>query len=136
MYAENKAACVERIDRLAARLEGDHPRAAAALRDDMERLFTFFAFPKEHWKHLRTTNPIESTFSTVKLRTKATRGAGSRAAGLAMAFQLIQVAQRTWRKIDSPELVPQVRAGVRFRDGVRLERTDHVKTKKSRKAAA
>jgi transposase-like protein len=136
MYAESRKACVERIDQLTARLEADHPRAATALQDDLERLLTFFAFPKEHWKHLRTTNPIESTFATVKLRTKATRGAGSRAAGLAMAFQLMQVAQRTWRRIDSPELVPQVRAGVRFRDGVRVERKDHPKPKKSRKVAA
>lgn len=136
MYAESRAECVRTIDALAARLQGDHPRAAAALQDDVERLLTFFAFPKEHWKHLRTTNPIESTFSTVKLRTKTTRGAGSRAAGLAMAFQLIRVAQRTWRRIDSPELVPQVRAGVRFRDGLRVEREDHVKTRKSRKSAA
>jgi transposase-like protein len=136
MYAESRTVCVERIDRLAARLEADHPRAATALQDDLDRLLTLFNFPREHWKHLRTTNPIESTFATVKLRTKATRGAGSRAAGLAMAFQLMQVAQRTWRRIDSPELVPQVRAGVRFRDGARVERKDHSKPKKSRKVAA
>ena len=136
MYATSREECRKRIEDLAARLEGDHPRAARSLRDDVERLLTFFAFPKDHWKHLRTTNPIESTFSTVKLRTKTTRGAGSRAAGLAMAFQLIQVAQRTWRRVDSPELVPQVRAGVRFRDGKRVEREDHAKPKKSRKVAA
>jgi transposase-like protein len=136
MYANGRVECEKRVADLATRLEDAHPRAAAVLRDDVERLVTFFAFPADHWKHLRTTNPIESTFSTVKLRTKTTRGAGSRAAGLAMAFQLIRVAQRTWRRVDSPELVPQVRAGVRFRDGKRVEREDQSKTRKSRKAAA
>jgi len=136
MYAESRSGCVERIERLATRLESEHPRAASALRDDVERLLTFFSFPQAHWKHLRTTNPIESTFSTVKLRTKTTRGAGSRIAGLAMAFQLIRVAQRTWRRLDAAELVPLVRAGVRFEDGERVEREDHVKPKKPRKRAA
>ena len=73
--------------------------------------------PAEHWIHLRTTNPIESTFSTVRLRTKVTKGPGSRAAGLAMAFKLIEAAQGRWRAVNAPHLVPLVRAGARFCKG-------------------
>jgi transposase-like protein len=83
---------------------------------------THFDFPAEHWKHLRTTNPIESTFATVKLRQRVTKGAGSRRAGLAMAFRLLLLAQASWRRIDGRELLPLVRAGVSFKDGVRCER--------------
>ncbi len=73
------------------------PKAADKLRDDLDRLLTFYDFPAEHWLHLKTSNPIESTFSTVRLRTKVTKGPGSRAAGLAMAFKLIEAAQHRWR---------------------------------------
>jgi len=86
---------------------------------DKEALFTYFNDPAAHWIHLRTTNPIESTFSTVKLRTKKTRGAGSRKAAMAMAFQLMSAAQDRWRRITSPELVAEVMHGTRFIDGVR-----------------
>ena len=78
---------------------------------------TFFGFPAEHWAHLRTTNPIESPFSTVKAHTKRTKGAGSRKAGLAMVFKLLLAAEKRWRKIRAPHLVALVRAGVRFPDG-------------------
>jgi len=79
-------------------------------------------FPAEHWVHLRTTNPIESTFSTVKLRTKVTRGAGSPAAALAMVFKLVESAQARWRAITAPNLVALVRAGARFERGLLVER--------------
>ncbi len=85
-------------------------------------LVTHFDLPAEHWQHLRTTNPIESTFATVKLRQRVTKGAGSRAAGLAMAFKLLLAAERTWRRLNGHELLPLVAAGVFFRDGVRVER--------------
>jgi hypothetical protein len=78
----------------------------------------------EHWIHLRTTNPIESTFSTVKLRTKVTRGAGSPAAALAMVFKLVESAQARWRAITGAHLVPLVRAGARFENGVLIEREE------------
>ena len=78
---------------------------------------TFFDFPAEHWLHLRTTNPIESSFATVKVRTRKTKGAGSRKAGLAMAFKLVLAAEKRWRKVNAPHLVALVRAGVEFKDG-------------------
>ena len=78
---------------------------------------------REHWVHLRTTNPIESTFATVRHRTKVTRGPGSRAAGLAMAFKLIQAAQDHWRMVNAPHLVALVRAGATFINGKHVERS-------------
>ncbi len=91
---------------------------------DREELLAFYAFPAEHWIHLKTTNPIESTFATVRLRTKVTKGPGSRAAGLAMAYKLIESAQTRWRAVNAPHLVALVRAGVKFEKGVMVERTD------------
>ncbi len=99
----------------------------AALTTDHERLLTLFDYPTEHWKQLRTTNPIESTFATVRLRERVTKGAGSRMAGLTMAFKLLEAAQRHWRRLDGAELIPLVRASVRFVDGVRIEREDERK---------
>src|SRR5208282_1968492 len=81
-----------------------------------------FDFPAEHWVHLRTTNPIESTFATVKLRQRVTKGAGSRNAGLAMAFRLLLLAASSWRRLNGRDLLPLVRAGVEFKDGARVER--------------
>jgi putative transposase len=93
------------------------PKAVAKIVDDLEVLLAFFEFPAEHWGHLKTTNPIESTFATVRLRTKVTKGPGSRAAGLAMAFKLIEAAQDRWRAVNGPHLVALVRAGARFEKG-------------------
>src|SRR5512141_704248 len=90
----------------------------------MDELLAFYGYPAEHWIHLRTTNPIESTFATVRHRTKITRGPGSRAAGLAMAFKLIQAAQDRWRAINGPHLVALVRAEATFVDGKLVERPD------------
>jgi transposase-like protein len=98
------------------------PKAAAKITDDLEPLLAFYDFPAEHWIHLRTTNPIESTFATVRLRTKVTKGPGSRAAGLAMAYKLIESAQTRWRAVNGPHLVALVRAGARFEKGVIVER--------------
>ena len=136
MYAESRSKCVELLERLAKRFDDEHPRAAASCRDDLDRLLTFFDFPAEHGKHLRTTNPIESTFATVRLRTKTTRGSGSRAAGLAMAFKLLQMAEKTWRRLDAPNLVALVRAGAKFKDGKLVERAPTPQSKKTRKYAA
>jgi transposase-like protein len=87
-------------------------------------LLAFFVFPTEHWVHLKTTNPIESTFATVRLRTKVTKGPGSRAAGMAMAYKLIESAQTRWRAINAPHLVALVRAGVNLEKGVMVERSE------------
>ncbi len=83
-----------------------------------------FRFPAEHWIHLRTTNPIESTFSTVRLRTKVTRGAGSRTAALAMVFKLVESAQQRWRAVNALHLVALVRTGARFERGQLVERPE------------
>ena len=79
-------------------------------------------YPAEHWIHLRTTNPIESTFATVRLRQRVTKGPGSRAAGIAMAYKLIESAQSRWRAVNAPHLVPLVRAGAQFQHGKLVER--------------
>jgi len=97
-------------------------KAVAKVTDDLDELLAFYDFPAEHWVHLRTTNPIESTFATVRHRTKVTKGPGSKAAGLAMAFKLIEAAQRRWRAVNAPQLVALVRAGARFERGQLVER--------------
>ncbi|MEK7757754.1 MAG: IS256 family transposase [Planctomycetota bacterium] len=104
-----------------------YPKAVQSLAGDWDRLVAFFDLPAEHWKHLRTTNPIESTFATVRLRTRVTKGAGSREAGLSMAFKLIQAAEKNWRRLDGHELIPLVRAGTKFENGKRIEREDAMK---------
>jgi transposase-like protein len=100
------------------------PKAVAKITDDLDQLLAFYDYPAEHWIHLRTTNPIESTFATVRHRTKITRGPGSRAAGLAMAFKLIEAAQDRWRAVNGPHLVALVRAGATFVNGKLVERPD------------
>jgi transposase-like protein len=101
-------------------------KAVKKITDDEAELLAFFDFPAEHWIHLRTTNPIESTFSTVRLRTKVTRGAGSRTAALAMVFKLVESAQQRWRAVNAPHLVALVRAGARFERGQLVERPEAV----------
>jgi transposase-like protein len=102
------------------------PKAVAKIVDDAEELLCFFDFPAEHWQHLKTSNPIESTFSTVRLRTRVTKGPGSKAQGLAMAFKLLESAQDRWRAVNGPHLVALVRVGARFDKGVMVERPDDV----------
>jgi putative transposase len=99
-----------------------YPKAVAIIVDDADVLLEFYRYPAEHWIHLRTTNPIESTFATVRLRTMVTKVPGSRAAGLAMAYKLIDAAQARWRAVNAPHLVALVRAGAVFHKGKLLER--------------
>jgi putative transposase len=99
-----------------------YPKAVAKIVDDADVLLEFYKYPAEHWIHLRTTNPIESTFATVRLRTKVTKGPGSRAAGIAMAYKLIDAAQARWRAVNAAHLVALVRAGAVFHKGNLLER--------------
>jgi putative transposase len=147
MNAPTKTECEKNVAAFVAEYEPKYPKATKALTTESDKLMTHFDLPAEHWKHLRTTNPIESTFATVKLRQRVTKGAGSRAAGLAMAYRLLLLAERSWRRLDGQELLPMVRAGVTFKDGVRVERDDGqatvldtkrlaVKTERRRKCAA
>ena len=124
MNAPTLAECNKALDTFVGEYEAKYPKATKSLLEARDKLVTHFGFPAEHWKHLRTTNPIESTFATVKLRQRVTKGAGSRSAGLAMAYKLLLTAERTWRRLDGHELMPLVRAGVLFQDGVRVERDD------------
>jgi transposase-like protein len=96
-----------------------YPKAAECLTKDRDALLCFYDFPAEHWQHLRTTNPIESTFGTVRLRTSRTKGCGSRIATLTMVFKLAHAAQRSWRKLNGHQLLTDVIHGVRFIDGIK-----------------
>jgi putative transposase len=117
MRAPDRHSALEDIERFSQEYQAKYPKAVETLTKDQDELLTFFDFPAEHWIHLRTTNPIESTFSTVKARTKKTKGAGSRKAGLAMAFKLLLAAEKRWRRINAPHLVALVQAGINFPDG-------------------
>ena len=99
--------------------EAKYPKACECLRKDRDALLAFYDFPAEHWIHLRTTNPIESTFATVRLRTKRTKGSGSRIACLTMVFKLMQSAQKRWRTFNGTETLPDVISGVQFIDGIK-----------------
>jgi putative transposase len=117
MYAPDRESAVQDITLFSEEYGARYPKAVQTLTKDQERLLTFFDFPAEHWVHLRTTNPIESPFATVKARTRTTKGAGSRKAGLAMAFKLLLACEKHWRKLNAPHLVALVKAGVQFPDG-------------------
>ena len=136
MNAETKAQCEKLVQAFIVEYEPKHPKATKSLAAEGEKLLTHFDLPAEHWKHLRTTNPIESTFATVRLRQRVTKGAGSRAPGLAMAHRLLLLAERSWRRLNGHELLPLVRAGVIFEDGVRVERTGTSQKPPARKKAA
>lgn len=96
------------------------PRSTDCLEKDREALLAFYDFPAEHWQHLRTSNPIESTFATVRLRTYRTKGPGSRAAGIAMGFKLARKAETRWRKLNGHEMIQDVIDGIVYVDGQRL----------------
>ncbi len=124
MNAENREAADLAIDDFEATYGAKYAKAVDKVLKDRQVLLTHFDFPAEHWIHLRTTNVIESTFATVKLRTRKTKGAGSRTAGLAMAYKLLDAAQARWRSVNAPHLVALVRAGATFVDGFIIERED------------
>jgi len=119
--AENKAEAGKALDRFIDDF-AKWPKAVAKLTKDREVLLAFYDFPAEHWLHLRTSNAIESTFAPVRARTNVTKGPGSRDAGMAMVFKLIEAAEGRWRKVNAPHLVALVRAGAKFEDGKLIER--------------
>jgi transposase-like protein len=122
--AENRGAAEKAIKEFVADYGAKWPKAVDKIVDDQEELLAFYAYPAEHWAHLRTSNPIESTFSPVKARTNVTRGAGSRKAALGMAFKLIEAAQGRWRRINAPHLVALVASGAKFVNGKLVERVE------------
>ncbi len=115
--AETRAAAEAAFAHFADAYGAKYDKAVACLVKDREVLLTFYDFPAEHWKHVRTTNPVESTFATVRLRTIRTKGCLSRQTALAMVFRLCQSAQRRWRRLDGPPRLAEVVRGVRFVDG-------------------
>jgi putative transposase len=117
MYAPDRESALEEIAVFKKEYGARYAKAVETLTKDQDRMLAFFDFPAEHWLHLRTTNPVESTFATVKARTKKTKGAGSRKAGLAMAWKLLLAAEQRWRKVNAPHLVALVKAGVEFPNG-------------------
>jgi putative transposase len=122
--APTREAAEEEMDRFEAEYGAKYPKAVASLRRDQDKLLAFYDFPAEHWKHIRTSNPIESSFATVRLRQRVTKGPGSRNRRLMMAYKLLRMAQERWRRLDGAELLPLVRAGVPFTDGEQVERED------------
>ena len=117
--AETKALADRAFDAFAETFPAKYPSAVACLVKDRDVLLTFYDFPAEHWKHIRTTNPIESMFATVRLRHRRTKGNGSRVACLTMVFKLAESAQRRWRLLNGYQLIPDVISGVRFVDGIK-----------------
>jgi putative transposase len=115
--AESREAAEKAFDRFAAKYGAKYDKAVACLIKDRDALLAFYDFPAEHWKHVRTTNPIESTFATVRLRTDKTKGCLSRQTALAMVYKLAKSAERSWRRLDGSERLAQVIQGVRFQDG-------------------
>jgi transposase-like protein len=120
----------EQMERFEAEYGAKYPKAVQSLWRDQEQLLSFYDFPAEHWKHIRTSNPIESSFATVRLRQRITKGPGSRKRGLLMAYKLLRVAEERWRRLNGHQLLPLVRAGVTFTDG-QVEREDHAQTRRA-----
>ena len=117
--AETKKDAERAFDLFLATYAAKYPKACECLSKDRAELLTFYDFPAEHWKHLRTTNPIESTFATVRLRHRRTKGSGSRMACLTMVFKLMQSAAKRWRLLNGSHLLEDVIQGVQFIDGIK-----------------
>jgi putative transposase len=109
------------LDLFIATYEAKYPKAAECLAQDREELLAFYDFPAEHWGHIRTTNPIESTFATVRLRTDKARGCLSRTTMLAMVFKLYQSAAKRWHRLRAAHYLTEVMQGMAFKDGLRVE---------------
>jgi putative transposase len=122
--AANRQEAEDAFDRFLAKYGSKYDKAVSCLAKDRKALLTFYDFPAEHWKHIRTANPIESTFATVRLRTSKTKGCLSRQTALAMVFKLAKSAERHWRRLDGSQRLAQVIDGVRFRDGEPVQATE------------
>lgn len=120
--ASTRKEALEAWDLFVAKYEAKYPKAVACLVKDQDELLAFYDFPCEHWGHLRTTNPIESTFATVRLRHRRTKGSATRRACLGMVFKLVQSAEKSWRRLNSRELLLRLVAGDSFEDGILVEK--------------
>jgi len=119
-YAETRAEAVKRRERFAKAFRRTYPKAVEILEKDWERMVAFYDFPKEHWKHLRTTKVVESPFAAVRLRTDAAKRFKKTENATAMIWRLLLVAEKRFRKIDAPHLAAAVYRGVVFEDGVKI----------------
>lgn len=131
MKSETRKEAEDHIDKFSTIFSPKQPKAVKCLTKDRDALLRFFDFPAEHWWHLRTTNPIESAFATVRLRQRTTKGAGSRTKALMMAFKLLDMAQQRWRRINGPELLPLVWAGHTFVDGLQPDSSTALSTEEA-----
>ena len=122
--AESRQDADKAFDRFLTKYGAKYDKAVACLIKDRDALLAFYDFPAEHWKHVRTTNPVESTFATVRLRTDRTKGCLLRETALAMVFKLAQSAERHWRRLNGPDRLADVIRGVRFRDGEPVQDTE------------
>jgi len=118
--AETKADAEVAFDAFIESYRLKYEKAAECLNKDRDALLTFYDFPAEHWKHLRTTNPIESTFATVRHRTIRSKGCLSNRTALAMVFKLVEAAQKSWRRLDGNNQLPKLILGVKFIDGLEV----------------
>ncbi len=119
--AEDRQGAERAFNLFIAAYEQKYPKATECLAKDREALLAFYDFPAEHWVHIRTTNPIESTFSTLRLRTDKTRGCLSRETTLTMVFKLFESAQKRWRRLNGAQYLKEVLEGVEFKDGIRVQ---------------
>ena len=124
MNAENREQAEQACKQFRDSFNVKYPKAVASLMENQEQLLSFFNYPAEHWEHIRTANPIESAFATVRLRQRVTKGAGTRTKALWMAYKLLDMASLKWRRTNSPELIARVLLGEKFVDG--LQETKNV----------
>ena len=122
--APGRAAAEKALDTFAAKYQAKYPKAVTCLTKDREALLAFYDFPAEHWQHIRTTNPIESVFATVRHRTVRSKGCLSHKTALAMVFKLVTAASKTWRRLNGYEKLPRVIQGVKFTDGIPADETE------------
>jgi putative transposase len=122
--AQGRADAEKAFDRFLAKYEVKYDKAATCLAKDREALLAFYSFPAEHWKHIRTGNPIESTFATVRHRTTRAKGCLSHDTGMIMVFKMIQTAQSSWRRLDGQNQLPKLITGVKFTDGIEASQRD------------
>ena len=115
--AETREQAEEALERFESDYGAKYPKAVASLTKHQDKLLTFYDFPAEHWEHIRTANPIESAFATVRLRQRVTKGVGSRSKALLMAYKLLDMASQRWRRVNAPTLVARILEGEKFVDG-------------------